>query len=130
MADNEIKDRLRQTTDACLSCYEVWDQDRKNSKNREDLLEAVHELRKVGARLEIEMAVSERDQMTNKPIPIPHHRSSKKRQLPKGEKSHDGGGNGGGSGGGGHEPNGNAVIVENAQPKRRGGGKPRKSTSS
>jgi len=78
----------------------VFGTDKTKVETRESLLEAVHELRKVAARMEIEIAVSERDQMTQKPIPIPPHRSSRKRgqsEAAEGEgkpgDNHDGGKN-------------------------------------
>lgn len=77
---DSIDQRLRVATDNCLSSYVEWEKDKKNSSVREKLMEAVHELRKVAARLEIEMAISERDEMASRPIPIPPHRASKKRQ--------------------------------------------------
>ena len=75
---DEIEKRLRDSADARVTSYEAWRKDEKNSKSREELLEAVHELRKVSSRLEIEIAISERQDMAEKPIPIPPHRSSKR----------------------------------------------------
>lgn len=75
---DQIENRLREAAEACLNSYAAWRKDEKNSAVREDLMERVHELRKVAARLEIEMAISERNQMTSKPIPIPPHRASRK----------------------------------------------------
>ncbi len=75
----EIEKRLSEATAACLATHAEWAKDKKNGATREGLMEAVHELRKVAARLEIEMAVSERDEMAAKPIPIPPHRASKRR---------------------------------------------------
>lgn len=91
MSDDDIAKRLREATDACLKAYEEWSGDRKKGEVREALMESVHELRKVAARLEIEIAISERDQMASKPIPIPPHRSKKRSQ----ENNNGGGGNGG-----------------------------------
>lgn len=76
---DEIKNRLRETSDDCLKAYEAWSSDKKNGKAREALQESVHELRKVASRLEIEIAISERQEMTQKPIPIPPHRDARKR---------------------------------------------------
>ncbi len=75
---DEIEQRLRTATDACISSYDAWRKNQKQDGAREALLEAVHELRKVAARLEIEVAVSERDEMAARPIPIPPHRASRK----------------------------------------------------
>jgi len=92
----DIEQRLKEATENCLKSYGEWDKDKKNSKTREDLMEAVHELRKVAARLEIDIAVSERNQMASKPIPIPSHRSNKRKQEDNADDSRgntDGGGN-------------------------------------
>ena len=67
----EIKARLKETSEECLKAYEVWSKSKKDQKAQEDLHEAIHELRRVSSRLEIELAVSERDQLANKPLPIP-----------------------------------------------------------
>jgi hypothetical protein len=129
----EIDKRLRDATDACLAAYGDWAKSKKNSEVREKLQEAVHELRKVAARLEIEMAVSERDEMASKPLPIPPHRSSKKRpgeyqdfggdddafgNAQEGGQSGHGGGHGGGGQGGGHE----SGVARTMQRRRRPGG--------
>lgn len=82
---DEIEQRLRSTSDACIGSYDTWRKNPKDSDARENLLEAVHELRKVAARLEIELAVSERDEMAARPIPIPPHRSSRKQQNNNGD---------------------------------------------
>lgn len=76
---DEIETRLRETSENCFKSYEAWRKDQKNSNVRETLQEAIHELRKVASRLEIELAVSERNEMTQKPIPIPPHRDAKHR---------------------------------------------------
>lgn len=81
---DEIEQRLRASTDACIKSYESWRAQQKDGAARASLLEAVHELRKVASRLEIEMAVSERNEMAGKPLPIPPHRSSR-RPRPNGE---------------------------------------------
>ncbi|MAE50474.1 MAG: hypothetical protein CMH27_01550 [Micavibrio sp.] len=73
----DIQERLKTTSEACLKCYEAWAGNDKDAKARESLQEAIHELRKVASRLEIELAMSERDQMAQKPIPIPPHRDSR-----------------------------------------------------
>lgn len=68
---DEVKQRLQDSTANCLKAYDAWDGDKKNATARETLQDAVHELRKVASRLEIEIAVSDRKQMTQKPMPIP-----------------------------------------------------------
>lgn len=75
---DEIEQRLKDTTEHCVKSYEAWRGDKKSDEARENLLEAIHELRKVASRLEIELAVSEREQLADRPIAIPPHRSSRK----------------------------------------------------
>ena len=77
---DEIAKRLSETSAQCLAALDTWAKDKKNGEAREALNESVHELRKVASRLEIEMAVSERDEMTQRPIPIPAHRDGRKKQ--------------------------------------------------
>lgn len=86
---DEIETRLRETSEACFNCYEAWQKDKESSEAREALIESIHELRKVSSRLEIELAVSERNKVTQKPIPIPPHRDANRRS-----QSNDGNGNG------------------------------------
>ncbi len=76
---DEIEKRLRETSDHCFASYESWRKEQKSSTARESLQDAIHELRKVASRLEIELAVSERNEMAQKPIPIPPHRDAKHR---------------------------------------------------
>lgn len=75
---SEVKDRLKEATKECLDKYEAWDSNKKDSSLREQLQETIHELRKVASRVEIDIAVSERDNMSDKPLPIPPHRSQSK----------------------------------------------------
>ena len=93
----EIAQRLKEASASCATALDAWGKDKKDRKLLEALQESVHELRKVASRLEIEMAVSERDQMAQKPIPVPNHRDSNKK--PKNDdrgnrapKGNDGGG--------------------------------------
>ncbi len=76
---DEIKQRLQETSEKCIKCYEAWDKDKKSSDTSEALQESVHELRRVASRVEIELAVNERDESVQKPIPIPHHRDANRR---------------------------------------------------
>lgn len=91
---DEIGQRLRECADACVAAYAVWAEARKDVAVREKLQEAVHELRKVSARLEIEMALSERQEMAQRPIPVPPHRSSRRRDPEHFPVDDDEGGNG------------------------------------
>ena len=77
---DDIEKRLREVADNCVNAYLQWNTAKKDAESREVLQDAIHELRKVSARLEIEIAVSERDEMAMRPIPIPPHRATRKRQ--------------------------------------------------
>lgn len=107
-ATDEIEKRLSDASESCIKSYAAWRKAPKESSSRESLMEAVHELRKVAARLEIEIAISERDEMAARPIPIPPHRSSRRGGGEGGDdnignvmESSSGGGSFGGMGGGG-----------------------------
>lgn len=89
---DEIEKRMRDAADNCIKCYETWRGSQKDSEARGNLMEAVHELRKVAARLEIEIAVSERDEMTARHIPIPPHRSMRRSHQDSGPRGGDFGG--------------------------------------
>lgn len=106
---DDIKQRLKEAADSCVSTYEAWRAKTGDHALREALQEAVHELRKVGARLEIELAVSDRKQQNNEPIPIPSHRASRR------------GGPGGDVEGGEEDFNSNAPRSNN---RPQGGGRP------
>tara|TARA_B100002003_G_scaffold38246_1_gene33829 strand:- start:324 stop:719 length:396 start_codon:yes stop_codon:yes gene_type:complete len=116
----EIKDRLKTTSEACLKCYEAWVENDKDLKVREALQDAIHELRKVSSRLEIELAVSEREQMAQKPIPIPPHRDARNRNRNKG-KNDQGGNNDDEGRGNAPQPQqqNNAPNVERKPQRRR-----------
>lgn len=75
---DEIEKRLRDVADACIKAFGEWHKSKKDAAAREALQDAIHEMRKVAARLEIEIAVSERDEMASRPIPIPPHRATRK----------------------------------------------------
>ena len=99
---SEVKDRLKEASETCLKSYEAWDGETKTSEPREELQESIHELRKVISRVEIEIAMSERDKTNSKPIPIPSHRSQNKKEgghesiLPDGGHTEAKSGNNGG----------------------------------
>lgn len=76
---DEVDQRLRQSADACFKSYEAWRKNEKDNVARAALQDAVHELRKIASRIEIELAVSERNEMAQKPIPIPPHRDARGR---------------------------------------------------
>lgn len=75
---DKIEERLHDTSKNCFECYEAWAKNKKDVDTREKLQEAIHELRRVASRLEIELATSERDEMTKRPLPIPPHRDAQR----------------------------------------------------
>ncbi len=86
---DEIKQRLQDSTEKCVKSYEAWCKDKKNAEARETLQEAVHEVRKVASRLEIELVTSDRDNAPQKPMPAPSHRNAKGRHQ-NGDEAADG----------------------------------------
>ncbi len=76
--DQNIHQRLKESSENCLNAYTAWEQKKKDAGTQESLHATIHELRKVCSRLEIELAISERDQLAAKPLPIPSHRSTSK----------------------------------------------------
>lgn len=92
---DEIEQRLRDVSDSCVKAYLAWAGNKKDAELREELQDTIHELRKVSARLEIEIAVSERGEMVSRPISTPPHRSTRKRGDEDGD---NGNGNGNGNG--------------------------------
>lgn len=70
--------RIQENGAACIAAYESWDAEKKDASKRETLQETLHELRKAIARVEIEIATSERDASSSKKLPIPPHRSQGK----------------------------------------------------
>jgi hypothetical protein len=114
----EIEKRLRESTDACIKSFENWVKQGKNLEARETLMETMHEVRKVISRVEIEIAISERDRLGDRRLPIPPHRSSRKREG--GEEGEFGG-----------EDDFNTVAdgpqpTQNDQPRRQQHGRPRR----
>lgn len=103
---DEIEKRLRDVADNCIKAYLAWHTAKKDAESRETLQDAIHELRKVSARLEVEIAVSERDEMALRPIPIPPHRATRKRQGEDDDSGDNAGNFNGDSGnqGGGAQP--------------------------
>ncbi len=101
---DEVAQRLKETSDACMKAYDTWSKAQSNVEHREALAESVHELRKVASRLEIQMAVSERDESVAERISIPEHKARKRRGPEVSDddvgNSNDDGGNGGNRSGG------------------------------
>lgn len=120
---DNIDERLRQASDRCIKAYENWKTKETEPSKREELREAIHELRKVSSRLEIDMAVSEREEMAQKPIPIPAHRAArgKSRGDDQPDERAKGKGRRKNSPGGDNEGNTNSLNIE--KTKNRGGKK-------
>lgn len=74
-----VEARLRETARGCLSAYRSWRQT-PGEVSIQSLSEAVHELRKALARVEIDMSASRRDEQAIRPIPIPAHRAARRPQ--------------------------------------------------
>jgi len=70
--------RLRETARACLVSYRGW-RTGPGETSIQTLNDAVHELRKVLARIEIDMSASRRDEQGQRPIPVPAHRAARPR---------------------------------------------------
>jgi len=68
--------RLRETARGCLSAYRSWRQ-APGEGSIQALNEAVHDLRKTLARIEIDISASRRDEQAQRPIPIPAHRAAR-----------------------------------------------------
>lgn len=79
---DELEQRFKETADACIKSFESWVSANKDLSSREKLMETMHELRKVISRVEVEIAISERDHLGTRPLPIPPHRSSRKQSNP------------------------------------------------
>ena len=136
---SEIDNRLKEATANCMTCHDAWSKNQKDTAARDALMDAIHELRKVAARLEIEVAVSERDEMASKPIPIPSHRASRRKGGQQGgddfkgnqkdgndnagnRGDDSGNGNGHGNGGNGGGQKGGPVVSRSRRPRRKAGG--------
>lgn len=74
----DVKTRLQNTSEACIKAYEAWSKDKKNKEAHQELQDAVHDLRKVSSRIEIEMVSSEGIAGGQKPMPIPQNRNANK----------------------------------------------------
>jgi hypothetical protein len=113
----DIDQRLRESTDACIKSFENWSNKNKDTESRESLMEALHEVRKVLARVEIEIAISERDRLGSRPLPIPPHRSSRGKHA-----SAEGDDAGNFQDDGEDDNSGNGEQQQQAAPRRHQGG--------
>ena len=80
MADNTeqtIEERLKNNTSELFEALEAWRDAKLDDEARQRLRDTIHELHRIAARLEIDMAVAERDEQAKKPIPIPGHRAKR-----------------------------------------------------
>lgn len=85
--EKSVELRLQESAAKCLSCLDNWKKV-GSDEDREALMDAVHELRRVTSRIEIDIAMAERVNNNAKPIPIPEHKSKmekKKDQKPLSE---------------------------------------------
>ena len=76
---DEVEARLRETARGCLAAYRTWRQ-QPGQGSIQSLSDAVHDLRKVLARIEIDMSASRREEQVARPIPIPAHRAARRPQ--------------------------------------------------
>lgn len=76
---SDTLNRLKETSAATVKAFEAWEGKRNDPALREAVEEAVHELRKVASRLEIEIVSVERKEQTQTHIPIPPHRAAMNR---------------------------------------------------
>lgn len=76
---DEVEGRLRETARTCLAAYRGWRQT-PGENSIQTLSDAVHELRKALARIEIDMSASRREEQAIRPIPIPSHRAARRPQ--------------------------------------------------
>ncbi|WP_051340703.1 hypothetical protein [Azospirillum halopraeferens] len=72
-----VEARLRETARTCLAAYRTWRQ-QPGENSIQPLSDAVHELRKALARIEIDMSASRREEQVARPIPIPAHRAARR----------------------------------------------------
>ncbi len=119
--DSNIQERLRETSQNCLESFINWEGQKKDRKAQEDLHAAIHELRKVSSRLEIELAMSERDQMAAKPLPIPAHRSNMKGDAGPIVEGNNGNNGDGGKKGKSPSPNLQSKLKRRRPPIRQKG---------
>lgn len=116
---DEIEKRLRDTADECIRRYEVWAKNRHDSATRENMQEAIHELRKVASRLEVELAISEREELAQRPIPIPPHRAARDRVAQSPPQDDDAGNRASPPPGGSSSAAGPAGVSIRSLPRRR-----------
>jgi len=103
-----IDKRLQDTVSACITAYNKWNGAKMDSAIRAELQDTIHEIRKAIARLEIDIALSEREELSHNPIPVPAHRSNRRPSNPRNDASNNTGNNGNGDGDDDSDNTGNA----------------------
>lgn len=73
--ESKTESRFETTFKSCFEAYNAWSEDQLNREKRNGLVEAIHDIRRVIARLEIEIAMSESKERASNPIPIPTHKT-------------------------------------------------------
>lgn len=76
-AAEPVEDRLREHSQALLTAYLAW-KEAPGEESAQTLRDGVHEVRKVMARIEIEMSANRREEGAMRPIPIPAHRAARR----------------------------------------------------
>lgn len=72
-----VEARLRDTARSCLVAYRGW-RTQPNETTIQSLSDAMHDLRKALARIEIDISATRRDEQAQRPIPIPAHRAARR----------------------------------------------------
>ncbi|MDR3519178.1 MAG: hypothetical protein P4M00_25570 [Azospirillaceae bacterium] len=72
-----VEARLRDTARSCLVGYRGWRQ-QPGENSIQALQEAMHDLRKALARIEIDISMALRNEHVARPIPIPTHRAARR----------------------------------------------------
>lgn len=76
-------DRLKEGFASLDKTYSAWIGQKANKSARDELQHDLQEMRRVLARIEIELARSETSERSSRPVPIPEHRSSHKKGKPE-----------------------------------------------
>lgn len=77
--EEKTAERFANRSENFFKAYEAWEQEQLCSEKRDVLRKALHSMRKVLARVEIEMALSESKERAKNPMPIPTHRTKNKK---------------------------------------------------
>lgn len=76
-ATDELEARFREAAKTCVDAYRAW-RTAQSDGTDQGLRDAIHEMRKAMARMEIEMSAGRRDERAMNPIPIPAHRAARR----------------------------------------------------